>query len=378
MKILYHHRIASKDGQYVHIDEIVQSLKQQGHSVTLVGPDVAESGDFGHDGGFVTKLKKMLPKALYELMELGYSAIAAFKLIKQIKKDRPDAIYERYNLYQPAGIIVSKIFKIPLLLEVNAPLKQERERFSGGLAMPSLAKAVENFTWLGASHVLPVTDVLANHLRDVNVPEERITVIHNGIRQQVLERFENKDIGKNKTVTIGFVGFMHLTCGVEKAIDVLARNKEKDLRLVCVGNGDVVDELKNQAKNLGVESKVEFTGLLSREDVFDKVKDFDITLQPAVTEYASPLKMFEYMAAKSLIVAPRMDNIEEILDDETSILFEEDGFENALEDAVQNFELHTPKREAAFNRLKTHGFIWQKNAERIVSIAQSCIDNKKQ
>lgn len=377
MKILYHHRIASKDGQFVHIDEIVRSLIEQGHDVTVIGPDVAESGDFGHDGGFVTKLKQKLPKAVYELMELGYSAIAAFKLIKQIKKDRPDAIYERYNLYQPAGIIISKIFKIPLILEVNAPLKEERERFSGGLGLPAFAKAVENFTWRGADHVLPVTDVLAEHLRKVKVPEGRITVIHNGIRQQVLERFENRDVHEKQTVTIGFVGFMHLTCGVEKAIDVLARHPDKELRLVCVGNGNVVDELKAQAERLGVAEKVEFTGLLGREEVFERVKDFDITLQPAVTEYASPLKMFEYMVARSLIVAPRMKNIEEILDDETAILFEDGQFESALEEAVKNFGQHGAKRDAAFNRLKERGFIWQKNAERIVSIAQNIIDNKK-
>lgn len=377
MKILYHHRIASKDGQFVHIDEIVSALKELGHEVSVIGPDVAESGDFGHDGGFVTKLKKKLPKAVYELMELGYSAIAAFKLIKQIKKDRPDVIYERYNLYQPAGIVISKIFKIPLILEVNAPLKEERERFSGGLGLPSFAKAVENFTWRGADHVLPVTDVLAEHLRKVNVPENRITVVHNGIRKQVLERFESRDVHEKATVTIGFVGFMHLTCGVEKAIDVLARNQDKDLRLVCVGNGNVVDELKAKAKSLGVADNVEFTGLLGREDVFERVKDFDITLQPAVTEYASPLKMFEYMVAKSLIVAPRMKNIEEILDDGTAILFDEGEFETALEEAVQNFAMHSAKRDAAFERLKERGFIWQQNAERIVSIAQSYIDNRK-
>ncbi|MBD78142.1 MAG: group 1 glycosyl transferase [Crocinitomicaceae bacterium] len=377
MKILYHHRIASKDGQFVHIDEIVSALKELGHEVSVIGPDVAESGDFGHDGGFVTKLKKKLPKAVYELMELGYSAIAAFKLIKQIKKDRPDVIYERYNLYQPAGIVISKIFKIPLILEVNAPLKEERERFSGGLGLPSFAKAVENFTWRGADHVLPVTDVLAEHLRKVNVPENRITVVHNGIRKQVLERFESRDVHEKTNVTIGFVGFMHLTCGVEKAIEVLARNQEKDLRLVCVGNGNVVDELKAKAESLGVADKVEFTGLLGREDVFERVKDFDITLQPAVTEYASPLKMFEYMVAKSLIVAPRMKNIEEILDDGTAILFDEGEFETALEEAVQNFAMHSAKRDAAFERLKERGFIWQQNAERIVSIAQSYIDNRK-
>ena len=29
MKILYHHRIASKDGQYVHIEEIIKAMKKQ-------------------------------------------------------------------------------------------------------------------------------------------------------------------------------------------------------------------------------------------------------------------------------------------------------------------------------------------------------------
>ena len=142
-------------------------------------------------------------------------------------------------------------------------------------------------------------------------------------------------------------------------------------------NGNVVDELKAKAESLGVADKVEFAGLLGREDVFERVKDFDITLQPAVTEYASPLKMFEYMVAKSLIVAPRMKNIEEILDDGTAILFDEGEFETALEEAVQNFAMHSAKRDAAFERLKERGFIWQQNAERIVSIAQSYIDNRK-
>ena len=50
MKILYHHRIASKDGQYVHVESIINEFKKQGHDVVIVAPGVAENSDFGSDG----------------------------------------------------------------------------------------------------------------------------------------------------------------------------------------------------------------------------------------------------------------------------------------------------------------------------------------
>jgi hypothetical protein len=31
VKILYHHRIRSKDGQFVHIEELVHALRELGH-----------------------------------------------------------------------------------------------------------------------------------------------------------------------------------------------------------------------------------------------------------------------------------------------------------------------------------------------------------
>jgi glycosyltransferase involved in cell wall biosynthesis len=374
LKVLYNHRIASRDGQSVHIDEIIRALKEQGHEVTLISPDMGEAQDFGDDGGFVSRLKQSLPKFVYELMEFAYSGLIAIKLAKSIRANRPDVIYERFNLYQPAGVLISKVFKIPLILEVNAPLKEERERFCGGLAMPWLAKKIENWTWRNADHVLPVTNVLADHLRNANVPETKITVIHNGIRQTALDEFAKRVPQVDETITIGFVGFMNLTCGLDKAIDMIAEHQDKPLRLLCVGNGDVVDELKEQAERLGVLDKIEFTGLVTREEVFAHMKRFDIALQPDVTAYASPLKMFEYMVVKSLIVAPRVPNICEILDDDCAILFDNKkagAFEEALTLAVEEFAQHQRKREAAFTRLIKNDFIWQRNSEKIIGIARS-------
>ena len=38
MKILYHHRTASKDGQAVHIEEMIEALRALGHEVRVVAP----------------------------------------------------------------------------------------------------------------------------------------------------------------------------------------------------------------------------------------------------------------------------------------------------------------------------------------------------
>ena len=38
MKILYHHRIASKDGMYVHVEELTNAMLEQGVDLHFVCP----------------------------------------------------------------------------------------------------------------------------------------------------------------------------------------------------------------------------------------------------------------------------------------------------------------------------------------------------
>ena len=370
MKILYHHRIASKDGQFVHVEELTNAFLEQGHELHFVAPSMNENTDFGHDGGIVTKLKKILPRAVYELIELMYCFWIFIKLFKAVKQLKPEFIYERYNLYQPAGIWISKLLKIPLVLEVNAPLVQERSRYSG-LALPKFAKLIENYTWRNADLVLPVSDVLADHLRDVNVKESKIHVIHNGIRQAFLDSIDLSDSKEKKEITIGFTGFIHPWHGLDKAIKAISEHQDSNLKLVCVGDGDILEELKTFAQELGIANKVDFKGLLSRDDTLEQVRHFDITLQPAVTEYASPLKMFEYMAVGSLIIAPDSKNIKEILSDKCALLFESgnvEDFINKLNYAIENYGNCKELRSAAQQQVIDKKFIWGENAKKEINL----------
>ncbi|MFZ5504360.1 MAG: glycosyltransferase, partial [Pseudomonadota bacterium] len=70
MKILYHHRTASKDGQAVHIEELIHALREQGHEVRVVAPQAPAGPQMGGEVGWVRRLRNALPKAVYELLEL--------------------------------------------------------------------------------------------------------------------------------------------------------------------------------------------------------------------------------------------------------------------------------------------------------------------
>lgn len=370
-RILYHHRIASQDGQYVHLEAILTQLRQQGHTVELVGPTIHPERPSDAPAAklsLVGRLKKAMPKAVYELMELGYSLVVAWRLYRAIRKHQPEFIYERYNALQPAGVWLAKKMRIPLLLEVNAPLVQERSRFSG-MGLPKLAKWVEDWTWRNASLVLPVTDVLAEHLREAGVEEDHIRVVHNGVHKSWVDGLALKPlpVTPDDDVIIGFVGFMHLTCGVQWAIEALQELPE-NVKLVCVGDGAILPQLRKQAEDLGVAHRVRFTGLADRETACAEVAQFDIAIQPDVTAYASPLKMFEYLACRTLIVAPKIPNIQEILSDECAVFFphgDAEAFKAALKQCAADLPAFTPKRLAARDQLDKKAFYWDANAAKI-------------
>lgn len=383
MKILYHHRIASKDGQYVHVEELTKALKAQGHEIIMVGPASVEKNDFGSEGGFVSTLKRHIPGMIYELMELTYSVVAYVKLQKAIKKYKPDMIYERYNLYMPAGIWIKKKYKLPLVLEINAPLYDERSKYDG-IALPKLAQWSERYTWNNADHVLPVTQVLADRVKQEGVAAENTTVIPNGID---LEKFSNtlstevaKDrLGLSGKLVLGFTGFIREWHGLEGVVDLIANSKNNDSHLLIVGDGPAKTTILKRAKQNGIEDRVTITGIVGREGVADYVSAFDIALQPDVVEYASPLKMFEYLALGRAIVAPDKPNIREILTHEkNALLFDMDepnAFYKAIERLCDDDSMRTKIANNAFKTISEKEFTWVQNAEKVVSIAQKLSDS---
>ncbi len=376
MKILYHHRTASKDGQAVHIEELVGAFRELGHEVRVVGP-TGSGGSMGDDATWVHKLKAALPKALYELLELAYTVVAYRRLAATASKFRPDVIYERYNLFLLAGAMLKRRLGIPLLLEVNAPLVEERGRF-GGLGLPRLARWAENRAWRSADFVLPVTKVLAGHVAAAGVSAERIVVIANGINRDHFAAAPSADAAKQKlglsgSLVLGFTGFVRDWHGVDRVIRWMASARAPaNAVLMVVGDGPVRADLEDLAVGLSLGERVRFTGVIPRERVPEHVAAFDVALQPAVVAYASPLKLFEYLALGKPVIAPRQPNIEEILTHEDNALLfdatQSDAMEQALTRLCADPGLRAKLAAAAVATIDRMDLTWRGNARRAAEL----------
>ena len=383
MKILYHHRTASKDGQAVHIEEMVSALRAQGHEVRVVAPAASDEGQMGGGVGWVHRLRAALPNAAYELMELAYSIVAYRALARVAREFQPDVIYERYNLFLLSGVMLKRRYGIPMLLEVNSPLVYERLLHSGGLALPRLARWAERTAWCGADCVLPVTRVLAGYVKDYGVPDERIVVIPNGINEAhfaaapapTSAKAERGLAGK---LVLGFTGFVREWHGVDRVIHWMASAAAPgNAHLLVVGDGPARADLEDLARQLHLAERVTFTGVIHRDQVPGWVAAFDIALQPAVTAYASPLKLMEYLVMGKAIIAPRTPNVLEVLtDEENALMFDENAagdLERALTRLCADDALRQQLARGARATISRLNLTWAGNARRVIELFRSLL-----
>ena len=76
MRILYSHRIQSRDGQSVHLEAIVAALRAEGHEVLVVGPGIYQQVEFGGESRLVALIRAHLPPLICALAELAYNISA--------------------------------------------------------------------------------------------------------------------------------------------------------------------------------------------------------------------------------------------------------------------------------------------------------------
>jgi glycosyltransferase involved in cell wall biosynthesis len=104
----------------------------------------------------------------------------------------------------------------------------------------------------------------------------------------------------------------------------------------------------------------------------DYVAAFDVALQPAVVPYASPLKLFEYLAMGRAVVAPASPNIREILSDgENAVLFdpeEADGMLRAIDRICTDGDLRRRVAEGAKTTIAQKKLTWDGNARRVAEL----------
>lgn len=144
------------------------------------------------------------------------------------------------------------------------------------------------------------------------LPAGRVSFIANGVSlpQQVRPP---RQLSAGAEVRIGTVAGLRPEKNIARLIKAFAKVRAVlPARLIVVGGGSLLPELKQLAQTLGVTNDVEFTGYLS--DPGERLKDFDLFALSSDTEQL-PLAMLEAMALGLPVVATAVGDVSVVLAD---------------------------------------------------------------
>ncbi|HEY2037637.1 MAG TPA: glycosyltransferase family 4 protein [Steroidobacteraceae bacterium] len=382
MRILYHHRTQGEEPESVHIAAVVAALRRLGHEVDIVGPaPIGVAGESprasaGAGGGrsLLGRLKEAAPRFLVELAQLGFNVVSVVQLARALARQRYDFIYERYALYNVAGLMAARAFGIPLVLEVNTLYAQAWRKYYG-LRLARLARLTERLAVRRAHAVITVTDVQRVLLEEEGVRPERITVSPNAIDPAEFDpgRWDGglrQRLGL-PTLVAGFVGTMNRWQGVQGFAEVIEQvaKVRPDVGFLFVGDGEGRAGLEAELERRGARASAVFVGRQPHAAVPEFLAAMDIGLLLDSNSYGSPMKVFEYWAMGKAVIAPRVAPVLEVMrDGETGLLIapgDAPAMAQHILTLAADARLRAKLAEAGRRRvLASH--TWERNAAKIL------------
>ncbi|WP_075186307.1 glycosyltransferase [Teredinibacter haidensis] len=196
------------------------------------------------------------------------------------------------------------------------------------------------------AHIVAVSNEIAEEMKTIGLPDNRISTISNGVDLQRLVTDSNlrNELGiPGNRIVIGTLSSLTTEKAVDVAIRALSDSSLAGLpvHLLVVGDGPEMESLLSLTQALNLNGSVTFTG--RRQDIPEILQTIDIFAMPSLKE-GLPMALLEAMAAgKPSIVTP-VGEIPTVIDHTCGRLIEGDpsSFAEAIKTLASNTDLrHT-------------------------------------
>lgn len=248
-------------------------------------------------------------------------------------------------------------------------------------AQPGAGRCLQRACVRRCGLVVAVTGSLAAALRDLGA--SNVLVAHDGFRAERFAGMPSKADARarlglpGEAFVAGYVGRLHtmsMSKGVDTLVEATAR-AERPIHVFLVGGpANMAETLRARWRALGLPaSHFHAPGDVPAGEVPTYLAAFDVgTMTLPWTEHfafdASPLKLFEYMAAGSAILASDLPSVREALRDGETALLTPPGDIGALAGALQQLydDRELGARLGAAARAEAAHYTWQARAARIL------------
>jgi glycosyltransferase involved in cell wall biosynthesis len=363
--------------------ETCYALAERGHDVRLVvKPDTHAPARDPFEFYGLPKLAALIierantPPGAGFLQRVGFMS---FVFGRAFGKTRADVILTRDLGVAAALVRMPGAARAPLVYESHGYAPDVAAALPDLISTarrPNAAKlrrlaAREEQVWRKADGYVTITHGLSNELVERFGPRDHVAVVPDGVRLP-----DREPPPLPAAPLVGYAGHLYAWKGVDALLHALVR--VPGARGLIIGGHEEESDLgrvRALAVELGIADRVTFTGQLPPGDVAARLAEARVLVLPnpasaISTRFTSPLKLFEYMAARRPIVATSLPAVKEVLRDELNALLVEPDDSAAMAAAINRL-LHDhalAERLAGTAYDGAPQYTWARRAERIETL----------
>ena len=378
MKILmltweYPPRIVGGIARVVH--DLSKRLIKDGHEVTVVTyRDNADVPEYENDKGVnVYRVDNYMihPNNFIDwIMQLNFNMLS--KATEIINKEGGfDVIHAHDWLVTYAAKSLKNAYDIPIVATIHAT---EAGRNSG--IHDETQRYINDTEWLltyEATEVIVNSNYMKNEIQRLfGLPFDKINVIPNGINLSNFTGIERdydfrRQYAMDNEKIILYVGRLVYEKGVQHLIAAMPKilSNYNDAKLIIAGRGGMMDELRAEASNLGLNDKIYFTGYLNSKQVQKMCKCADVAVFPSTYEPFGIVALEAMLAGVPTVVSD-VGGLDEIVTHGVDGMKSYAGNANSIADSVTallyDHQLATNVSKKAKQKVKDQ-FNWEKIAQ---------------
>ena len=257
-----------------------------------------------------------------------FSIVGVYWLYKTLKVEKIDVIHVHHARSGIIALICGVLLGVPTIVENGA------ERYNYSLPNRILFTLLE----IMSARVVFVSNSVKtsrNLIERLFVSGKKISVIKYGIEKPKISTEKMDQIRKKQEISSSELIFMHTGRFVAvknqlKIIELFKKiNDIAPSKLFMIGDGPLMDELKGKVDELDLDQKVIFTGLLSRNEVYDHLAFCDYFIMLSKTEGHS-VSLLEAMAIGCVPILSDIPSFRETISEKNAV-FCSDEHVNAVD-----------------------------------------------
>jgi len=357
-------------GMETQVNEIVNGLVERGHKVTVI----------------TTKHPRGIEKEVSKNLRIFYVGNKSLKYTRKFHKESAK-LFKILDVEEDFDIIHSQSVsgfgfveyansKKPFIITLHGSFKREVSSafYAGGIknwfvSTPYLflkyilsVKKKEKRMLDAAKKVLTDTkETKLDIMQQYKIPEEKFVLVYNGIdtekfRPINVENFRNKLGFSRESKFIVSSGRITRQKGYHLLIKILPDLLKKfDTKLIIIGKGEYLDNLKKLTEKLKVSGTVIFTGKISDKEMINYYNLADVFAFPTLRWESFGIVIAEAMSCGKPAISTNIGAIPSVIDDSENGFLIDSGNTKQLRDKIltlfENEELAKKMGKNARNKI---------------------------